>query len=641
MKAIFPENEKVRIETLNSLNLLDSDPEDFFDRITRIAAKVLDVPIALVSLVDTDRQWFKSKFGIEATQTHRDFAFCAHAILTDEPLIVENATEDQRFSDNPLVTSDPNIRFYIGIPVKSMMGYSIGTLCAIDDKPRKLSKSQIDILKDLSLLVSQEIQHRENITNSLKVAKRSESKFQSIFENAAIGIALVTPTGGWMQVNDDLCKIVGYSREELVNLTFQDITHPEDLDKDLNLLNQLVKGKINRYEIEKRYIRKDGSILWIELHVTKQLDVNGDLEYFISIVKNIQAAKESEASLLSLKKTLEERVIERTEELSQTNLSLSHALAKRIESEQNLKNSELELRMVIEHANDAYVCMNSDGLVTSWNRQAENIFGWSEEEALGKRLDKLVIPENMREAHREGMKRYLKSKQSNMMGKRIELEAMTKLGQLIPVELQINSLEINGQLIFSSFLRDITDRKKLDKILQDEARNDLLTGLPNRRKFEELLPMSLARANRNKHSIGLLFIDLDGFKSINDTYGHDSGDMVLREVANRLDKSIRSTDTVARLSGDEFVIILDVIKNEVEDAGLVATKILKSLIAPIQMRTDLVSISASIGIALYEGSEAKSIDPVDMIKTADTAMYTAKRLGKNQYFISASKFINH
>jgi diguanylate cyclase (GGDEF)-like protein/PAS domain S-box-containing protein len=638
MKASLPKDEDARIAALKSLGLLDSDPEVFFDQITRIAATILDVPIALVSLIDTDRQWFKSKVGIGASETPREFAFCAHAILTDEPFIVENAKEDARFSDNPLVTSQPNIRFYIGIPIQSLEGYQLGTLCAIDDKPRVLSQRQIEVLKDLALLVTQEIQHREQITNSLKLVQSSQSKFQAIFENAAIGIALVTPAGGWLKVNDDLCKIVGYSREELVKLTFQDITYPDDLDKDLTLLNQLVEGKINRYQMEKRYLRKDGTVVWIELSVTKQLDAKGDIEYFISIIKDIQAAKEAETLLLNLRKTLEDRVLQRTEELNQTNLSLSNALTRRLESEQNLKNRELELRMVIEHANDAYVCMNSDGLVTAWNRQAEKTFGWSETEALGKRLDKLIIPDSMQEAHLSGMKRYLESRQSNIMGKRIELDAIKKDGQIIPIELQINSLEINGQLIFSSFLRDITERKKIQKILEAEARNDLLTGLPNRRKFEELLPMALARANRNKHSTALFFIDLDGFKSINDTYGHDAGDSLLREVANRLDKSVRATDTVARLSGDEFVIIFDVIADGLKDVQSVAKNILLKLNEPMNIRGKSVTTSASIGIALYDGAKSKSISHEAFIKAADTAMYTAKHLGKNQYHISENKY---
>ncbi|MGZ8270863.1 MAG: PAS domain S-box protein [Methylophilus sp.] len=641
MKAPLPEDEEARIATLHSLALLDSENEIFFDRITRIAANVLDVPIALVSLVDNHRQWFKSKVGISATETHRDFAFCAHAILESKPFIVENAIEDERFSDNPLVNSQPNIRFYIGVPITSLSGYPLGTLCAIDDKPRKLSAMQIECLKDLAQLVTEEVQSREQLLKSSELLKNSELRFQSIFEHAAIGIAIIAPAGGWLQVNDDLCKIVGYSRDELANLTLQDITHPEDLDKGLNLLSQLVKGTINRYELEKRYIRKDGSVNWIELSVTKQLDVNGNIDYFIAIIKDIQAAKEAEISLSNLRKTLENRVLQRTEELHHSNLALSRVLNEKLKSEQELRSRELELSMVIAHANDAYVCMNAEGIVTAWNRQAEQTFGWSENEALGKKLEKLIIPESMHEAHRAGMKRFLESKQSNIMGKRIELEAIKKNGKIIPVEFQVNSLEVNGQLIFSSFLRDITERRKLEYILQEEARNDSLTGLPNRRKFEEMLPLALARASRNKYTIALLFVDLDGFKAINDRYGHDAGDSLLREVANRLDKSVRSTDTVARLAGDEFVIILDCVADEIKDPQLVAQKILNQLINPISIQGKSVSISASIGIATYVGSRSSSIDYMDFIKAADAAMYSAKRLGKNQYYVSENRFINN
>jgi diguanylate cyclase (GGDEF)-like protein len=138
----------------------------------------------------------------------------------------------------------------------------------------------------------------------------------------------------------------------------------------------------------------------------------------------------------------------------------------------------------------------------------------------------------------------------------------------------------------------------------------------------------------------LLFIDLDGFKSINDNYGHDAGDMVLRAVANRLDKSTRSTDTVARLAGDEFVIILDVIKDEINGVQLVSKSILEKLCDPITIKGTSVIISASIGIAIYSGEKSRLVGCEEFIKAADTAMYTAKRLGKNQYYISDNKFIN-
>ena len=157
----IPPNENERLNVLHALNLLDTPPEEVFDRITRLVARVLDVPIALVSLVDTDRQWFKSRVGLDAIETPRELAFCAHAIVQTSPMIVPDATLDERFADNSLVTSNPNIRFYAGVPLRSVSGLSIGTLCAIDSKPRKLNADEINILIDLAAVISKEVQMRE------------------------------------------------------------------------------------------------------------------------------------------------------------------------------------------------------------------------------------------------------------------------------------------------------------------------------------------------------------------------------------------------------------------------------------------------------------------------------------------------
>lgn len=256
-------NELSRLATLRSLNILDSEPEEFFDTITRIASTIVQVPISLVSLVDQDRQWFKSKQGLVVSETPRDISFCTHAVESGEKLIVEDALLDERFNENPLVKANPHIRFYAGIPIKSIAGYSIGTLCVIDSKPKTLSQNELAALEDLSDLATREIRVRERMLKSEKSRITSENKFKNLFENAAIGIAMVEPDGRWREVNDELCDIVGYSRVELMQLTFQDITHPEDLETDLSLLHQLVTGKLKRYQLEKRYIKKDGNSVWI------------------------------------------------------------------------------------------------------------------------------------------------------------------------------------------------------------------------------------------------------------------------------------------------------------------------------------------------------------------------------------------
>lgn len=167
MEAPLLQNEEERIRSLHSLNILDTPPEEKFDRITKIAQIIFDVSIALVSLVDVNRQWFKSCAGLSSRETPRSMSFCAHAILKDEILVVEDATKDERFSDNPLVTGEPYIRFYAGKPLLGSDNNMLGTLCIIDRQPRKLSRGDKSILTDLGKWVENEFK-TITLTNELK-----------------------------------------------------------------------------------------------------------------------------------------------------------------------------------------------------------------------------------------------------------------------------------------------------------------------------------------------------------------------------------------------------------------------------------------------------------------------------------------
>lgn len=157
LKPEVPIDEAERLDELHSLGLLDSFAEERFDRITRLAQRLFGVPTALVSLVDEDRQWFKSRVGFEAAETPRDVSFCGHAILGDEVMMVPDATQDERFSDNPLVVGSPDIRFYAGCPIVGPGGSKLGTLCLIDKDPRQLSEEELGLLRDLADMVEHEI----------------------------------------------------------------------------------------------------------------------------------------------------------------------------------------------------------------------------------------------------------------------------------------------------------------------------------------------------------------------------------------------------------------------------------------------------------------------------------------------------
>ena len=154
----FPENEQSRLKKLKSLDVLDTEPEERFDRLTRMCKRLFGVPIALVSLVDENRQWFKSCVGLGVSETPRDISFCGHAILGDDVFVIANATDDVRFADNPLVTDEPHIRFYAGCPLRSLNGSKLGTLCIIDSKPRTMNQEDIETLKDLASMVERELE---------------------------------------------------------------------------------------------------------------------------------------------------------------------------------------------------------------------------------------------------------------------------------------------------------------------------------------------------------------------------------------------------------------------------------------------------------------------------------------------------
>lgn len=634
-EAAIPPDEQARLEKLGALELLDSPPDPDFDRITRLLAKALAVPIALVSLIDAQRQWFKSRVGLAVSETPREYAFCAHTLALDAPMVVEDAGRDPRFVDNPLVVDDPGIRFYAGVPIRTRDGTALGTLCAIDRRPRELSREQLDILVDLAELVSKEIQLREaaiaarrQVDHSQALAVASESRFRTIFERAPVGIALLTLDGRWQDVNPALCEILGYSADELLRLSYQGVTHPDDLAKSEALVARLAQHEVSRLQTDKRYLRKDGSVIWVSLSLTIQHDATGTPEYFVAIIKDIHARKEAETQLAALQRDLERRVEVRTHELSAANAALEAALIERLRFENALLKREAELRAVLENANDAYVSMDDKGMVTAWNLQAQETFGWLAEEAIGRPLDELIIPPEMRAAHRAGMQRYLASGEEKVLNRRLELSGMRKDGSLLPVEVRISALDFDGATVFSAFLHDITERKRTEEARLREARLDPLTGLPNRRALHELLPRAMARVARSGQPLALCFIDLDGFKEVNDSFGHEAGDEVLKEIAHRLRARVRQTDSVARLAGDEFVVLLEGLPQGMADARAVAEELLADLRRPIPVTGGTAQLSASIGIALHaQGNEST---PEQLVKRADLAMYEAKRAGKDR-----------
>jgi diguanylate cyclase (GGDEF)-like protein len=337
-KPAFPEDEKKRQASLDSLEVLDTPAEERYDRITRIARRALDIPIVLISLVDRDRQWFKSSQGLATSETPREVSFCGHAILEEGALVVPDATRDERFADNPLVIDGPRVRFYAGQPLSAPDGRKVGTLCVIDTKPRDFSSQDQETLRDLAALVE----------NELSVAR-----------------------------------------------------------------------------------------------------------------------------------------------LSQTQLELRAELA----------------------------------------------------------------------------------------------SARTK------------------------------------------ASIDSLTRLWNRESIYEISRRELARAERSRLPLGVVLLDIDNFKAINDAHGHLVGDDVIRTIAQRMRQAVRPYDAVGRFGGEEFIIILS--ESDRETARIIGERVRASIAEqPVETEEGSLTVTASLGVAIYDGDENQDLEK--LIAVADQALYQAKRAGKNR-----------
>lgn len=293
---------------------------------------------------------------------------------------------------------------------------------------------------------------------------------------------------------------------------------------------------------------------------------------------------------------------------------------------ESLKYSEESARLMLENSLDAVINMNVEGVITEWSGSADRIFGYSREEALGQLLGDLIVPEQYREAHSKGMRRLLITGESKVIGKQRELIAMRRDGIEFPVELSIAQIKRGREIFFSAFIRDISERKASEARIQYLANFDALTGLANRNQLNEQVGYAISLAHRSHEKVALMFLDIDHFKDVNDSLGHSVGDLLLLEIANRFQSVLREEDTISRLGGDEFILLLHNADEYV--ASHVARKLLRAIEQPMLIENHQLSVTASIGIALYpnDGEDLETL-----LRNADVAMYKVKQENRNSY----------
>ncbi|APG27529.1 hypothetical protein A7E78_06550 [Syntrophotalea acetylenivorans] len=296
-------------------------------------------------------------------------------------------------------------------------------------------------------------------------------------------------------------------------------------------------------------------------------------------------------------------------------------------TDEALRRSETLFRTVVESSKDAMVAIDRNGLITLFNPGAEKIFGRSREEMLNTPVEGLM-PAAYRMAHSQYIRDFFTgTKQPVAMGKTLELQAVRNNGDTFPVELSLSQGQAGSEPFVLAVIRDISERKLIEQQLIHQANYDSLTGLPNRTLILDRLKQAVAFEQRHERHLAVMLLDLDNFKAINDSLGHDGGNLLLKEVAQRLSETVRDTDTVGRLYGDEFVILARDM-GSTEGVMRLVSKVAQAFDKPFSIAGGEFLTSFSTGIALFPGDGS---DADELLKKADTAMYASKKGGKNRF----------
>lgn len=409
----------------------------------------------------------------------------------------------------------------------------------------------------------------------------SERRFRAIFNQAAVGIARVSPDGQWLEVNDKLCEIVGYPREQLIKKTFQEITFAEDLDSDVALVNQTLAGERETYAMDKRYIRSSGDLVWIRLTVSLCRDDMGEPLYFISVIEDIDERKKTEEKLR-------------------------------------------EAAAVFSSTAEGVIITGPDGNILDVNRAFTRITGYSRDEVAGENPRMLKSGRHEEQFYLDMWSHIQQN--GHWSG---EIWNRAKNGAIFPEILTISAVqsETGEATGYVGVFSDISTLKATEARLDHMAHHDPLTGLPNRALFRDRLIHGLERCKRSNKKVAVVFLDVDHFKNINDTMGHSVGDQLLLEIARRLKQVTRSGDTVGRISGDEFCLVIEELGSLAEAAPLVE-KLMSVFETPFQVKDHSLRVTSSVGVAIYP-ENAKDSDA--LLSYADAAMYEAKEAGRNTY----------
>jgi len=579
--APVPADESLRLARLRSLAVLDTESEPLFDALTRAAAAVTGRPIALISLIDADRQWLKAGVGLAAgTETRRDTAFCAYTIMGSELMEVDDARRDARFADNPLVTGDPNIRSYAGAPITLSDGLRMGSLCVIDFQPGSLDPMQRETLGALAHAVAEALELRGYAMEEHLAMERETAALHEQMDNGRLlqqkllaSEALLERTGrmagvgGWeldldenqLVWSDETCRIHDVPPGHRPSL-YEAVNYfaPEARAELEDAMNRAV-GSGESWDLQLPLITARERKIWVRTIGKVEYDDAGHAQRVVGAFQDI---------------TLRKRAI------------------------QALEASDRRFRKLFQYSLGLIFTHDHEGVLLSVNPAAANTLGYSIGELIGRPLTDLIRSELHAQFHEYLIRIITRDNDAGM------IELIAKDGSLRIWQYHNVLDDEADEPYVLGHAQDITERYQQERKLRDWSIRDSLTGSFNRRYLSEL------DAEHVRERLGCIVIDLDHFKHINDTYGHQRGDAVLVDMARFLMRHVRGQDAVVRMGGDEFLILL--------------RKVEPGLTEEIVARLDAGRADAPIGFTL--GSV--TLEPGESLETglaeADRRLYKAR-----------------
>jgi PAS domain S-box-containing protein len=451
-------NEQNRLAALKRYDILDTPPEPEFDDFTHLATQLCQTPIALISLLDGQRKWIKSRVGLAVPGISQDLSFGQHAIQETELLEIPDARQDARFRANPLVTGEPHLRFYAGAPLTTHDGHRLGTLCVIDLEPRQLTVGQRDGLTRLARQIVRQLESRidhANLRQGAEALRESNQRTDQIIASALDAVVTMDLDGLITSWNPQAEILFGWSAGEAIGRKMAETIIPPALreahQRGLRHLIQTGEAQVLNRRMELSALRRDGAEFPTELTIAKVM-VGGKAQ-FSAFIRDLTPLQESAALLAEALEEQSRGERERLESLREYSANLERRVAERTS---DLEHSQRQFQDLFEFAPDALVLTDPEGIIQMVNHQAERMFGWTPAELLGQSLEVLLPTVLLAESP-------VPNSRFQEAGEKPSLPGRRKDGSEFPLEMSLSPVQTEGGTLLAAAMRDVSERIQLEQ----------------------------------------------------------------------------------------------------------------------------------------------------------------------------------